>query len=52
VSINFLEDGVTLNFFWAGDAGCFQCIAPSDFHLFGPLKHHLSAANIFPTMKL
>jgi histone-lysine N-methyltransferase SETMAR len=26
-------------------------LAPSNFHLFGPLKHHLSA-NIFPTMKL
>jgi hypothetical protein len=23
--------------------GCFHCIAPSDFHLFGLLKHHLSA---------
>jgi hypothetical protein len=26
-------------------------LAPSDFHLFGPLKHDLSA-NIFPKMKL
>jgi histone-lysine N-methyltransferase SETMAR len=26
-------------------------LAPSDFYLFGPLKHHLSG-NIFPMMKL
>jgi hypothetical protein len=36
-----------LKFFLAGDAGCFHCIVPSDFHLFGPLKHHLSAEH-FP----
>jgi hypothetical protein len=47
VSITFLENGVTLNFSLAGDAGCFHCIAPSNFHLFGPLKHHLSAEH-FP----
>jgi hypothetical protein len=26
-------------------------LAPSDYHLFGPLKHHLSAEH-FPMMKL
>jgi hypothetical protein len=33
--------------FLAGDAGCFHCIAPSDFHLLAPRKHHFSAEH-FP----